>query len=148
MALRWAAVGIPPGDYSAIVSDVVLVEQHVGCSSIPLRAECSNLSGSGSFLRRILVSAFVGGFVPLPVRALLQIRCRGHFRDDPCLVVYGRQGVGSFHVAAADVAGNIGVGWGELAMELRSHSHDSSHIEAVLVVDWHSARAVVDGSPH
>ena len=148
MALRWAAVGIPPGDYSTIVADVVLVDYCVGCLSILLRAECSNSSGSGSLLRRILGYAFVGGFTPLPVRTFLQFFCRGHFRGNPCLVVYGHQGVGSFHVAADAIADNIGVGWGEIAMELLSHSHYSSHIEAVLVVDRHYARAVVDGSLH
>ena len=82
MALRCAAVGMPPGDYSAIVADVVLVDRRVGFSSIPLRAECSNFSGSGSLLRRILSSVFVGGFVPLPVRALLQIHRRGYGRGN------------------------------------------------------------------
>ena len=51
MALRWDAVGMPPGDYSAIVADVVLIDHCVGCSSIPLRDECSNFSVSGSLLR-------------------------------------------------------------------------------------------------
>ena len=113
MALLWAAVGMTLVYYSTIVADVVLVDHRVGCSSTPLCDECSNSSGSGSLLRKILGSAFVGGFVPLPVRIFLQIRCRGHIRGDPCLVVYDRQWVGSF-VAAAAVAGNIGVGWGEL----------------------------------
>ena len=148
MALRWAAVRKTPGYYSAIVSDVVLVDHRVGCLSIPLRAECSNLSGSGSLLRQILVSTFVGGFVPLSVRVFLQIHCHGHIRCDPCLVVYGLYGVGSFHAAAAAVVSNIRVRWGYLATELRSHSHYSSYIEAVLVVDRHSARAVVYGSPN
>ena len=137
MALRWAAVGIPYGYYSAIVADVVLVNHHVGFLSTPLRDVCSNSSGSG----------FVGVYVPLPVLLFLQIRCRGHIHGDSCLVVYGRQWVGSF-VAATSVAGNIGVGWGELAMELRSHFHYSSHIVAVLVVAQHSAQAVVAWSPH
>ena len=92
-------------------------------------------------------SASVGGFVPLPVHSFLQIRCRGHIRGNPCLVVYSRQWVGSF-VDAAAAAGNIVVGWGELAMELRSHSHYSSHIQAVLIVAWNSARAAVDRSLH
>ena len=147
MALHWAAVGMPPGCYSAIVVDVVLVDHRVGCSSTPLRAECSNLSGSASLLQRIVGSALVGGFVPLPARILLQIRCRGHIRGNPCLVVYGHQWVGSF-VAAAAVAGSIGVVREELAMELRSHSHYRFHIVAVLVVARHYAQAVVDGSPH
>ena len=69
-----------------------------------------------------MVSAPVGDFVPLPVRILLQIRCRGHIRGDPCLVVYGHQWDGNF-VSHVSVAGNIGVVWGELAIELRSHSH-------------------------
>ena len=138
MALRWDAVGMPPGYYSAIVDEVVLFDHRVGCSSTPLRADSSNSSGSG----------FVGGFVPLPVRAFLQICCRGHIHGDSCLVVYGCQWVGS-SVAATAVAGNIGVGWGELAMALRSHPHCRFHIEAVLVVvSQHSMRAVVDGSPH
>ena len=93
MALRWADVAMPPGDYSAIVADVVLVDHRVGCSSILLWSECSNFSGSGSVLRRILGFAFVWGFVPLPVRAFLQIHCRGHFRGDPCLVVYAPRGL-------------------------------------------------------
>ena len=146
MALHWAAVGMPPGCYSAIVVDVVLVDHRVGCSLTPLRAECSNLSGSASLLQRIVGSALVGGFVPLPTRILLQIRCRGHICGNPCLVVYGHQWVGSFVAAAA--AGNIGVVRGELAMELRSHSHYRFHIVAVLVVARHYARAVVDGSPN
>ena len=82
------------------------------------------------------------------MHAFIQICCCGHIRGDPCLVVYGCQGVGSFHVTAAASAGNIGVGWGELSMELHYHSHYSSNIEAVLVVDRHSVRAVVDVSPH
>ena len=93
MALRWDAVGMPPGDYSAIVADIVLFDHRIGCSSILLRAECSNSSGSGSLLQRILGSAFVGGVFPLPVRAFLQIHCRGHFRGDPCLVVYAPRGL-------------------------------------------------------
>ena len=138
MALRWAAVEMPPGYDSSIVAEVVLFDHCTGCSSTPLRAACSNSSGS----------VFVGGFVPLPVRVFLQICCRGHIHSDSCIVVYGRQWVGSF-VAAADVAGNIGVGWGELAMELRSHPHCRFHIEAVLVVvAWYSAWAIVDGSSH
>ena len=148
MALRWAAVGIPHGCYSVIVSGVVLVDHRVGCSSTPLWAECSNSSGSVSLLWRIVGSALVDGFVPLPVLILPQIRCRGHIRGDPCLVVYGHQWVESFVAAAAAVAGNIGVVQGELAMELRSHSHYRFHIVAVLVVARHYARAVVDGSPH
>ena len=66
------------------------------------------MSGSASLLWRIVGSAPVGGFVPLPVRILLQIRCCGHICGEPCLVVYGHQWDGSF-VAAVDVAGNIGV---------------------------------------
>ena len=147
MALRWAAVGMPPGCYSAIVADVFLVDHHVGCSSTLIRAACPNSSGSGSLLRRIVGSAFVGGFAPLPVRVFLQICCRSHICGDPCLFVYGHQWVGSF-IAAAAVDGNIGFGLGELAMELRSQFHYSSHIEAVFVVARNSARAVVDGSPH
>ena len=148
MALRWAAVGITPGYYSAIVADVVLIDHHVGCSSTPLCDECSNSSGSGSLLRKIVGSGFVGGFVPLPVRVFLQFRCCGHIRGDPCLVVYGRQWVGS-SLADAAVVGNIGVELGELDMALCSHPHCRFHIEAVLVVvARHSARAVVDGSPH
>ena len=138
---------MPPGCYSAIVAGFVLVDHHVGCSSTPLRAECSNSSGSASLLWQIVGSAPVGGFFPLPVRILLQIRCRGYIRDDSCLVVYGHQWAGSF-VTAVAVAGNIGVLLGEIAMELRSHSHYRSHIVAVLVVARHSALAVVDGSPH
>ena len=92
-------------------------------------------------------SAPVGGFVPLPVHVLLQIRCRGHIRGDPCLVVYGHQWAGSFVVVVV-VAGNIGVVRGEIAMELRYHSYYRYHIVAVLVVARHSARAVVDESPH
>ena len=138
MVLRWAAVGIPPGYYSAIVADVFLIDHRVGCLSTPLRAVCSNSSGFG----------FVGGFIHLPVRVPLQIHCRGHICGDSCLVVYSRQWVGRFVFVAA-VAGNIGVGWGELAIALRFHPHCRFHIEAVLVVvARHSARAVVDGSPH
>ena len=137
MALRWDAVGMPPGYYSDIVADVVLVDHRVGCLATPLRAVCSNSSGSG----------FVGGFAPLPMRLFLQICCCGHICGEPCLVVYGHQWDGSF-VAAVDVAGNIGVVQGELAMELRSHSHYRFHIVAVLVVARHSALAVVNGSRH
>ena len=147
MALRWAAVGMTPGCYSAIVADVVLVDHRVGCSSTLLRAVCSNLSGSASLLWRIVGSAPVGGFFPLPVRILLQIRCRGHILGDSCLVVFGHQWAGS-SVAAVAVAGKFGVVRGELAMELRFHSHYRFHIVAVLVVARHSTLAVVDGSPH
>ena len=51
-------------------------------------------------------------------------------------------------IAAVDVVGKLGVVRGELAMELRSHSHYRFHIVAVLVVARHSALEVVDGSPH
>ena len=146
MALRWSTVGMPPDCYFAIVDGVVLVDHRVGCPSTPLRDECSNSSGSASLLWRIVGSAPVGGFVSLPVRIILQIHCRGHIRSNPCLVVYGHQWAGSFVVVV--VAGNIGVVRGELAMELRSHSHYRFHIVAVLVVARNSALAVVGGSPH
>ena len=147
MALRWAAVGMPPGYYYATVSGVVLADYRVGCSSTLLWAECSNSSGSASLLWRIVGSVPVGGFVPLPVRKLLQIRCRGHILGDPCLVVFDHQWAESF-VTAVGVAGNIGVVRGGIDMELRSHSHYRFHIVAVLVVARNSALAVVDKSPH
>ena len=147
IALRWAAVGMPPGCYSAIVAGVVLVDHRVGCFSTPLRAECSNSSGSTSLLWRIVGSAPVGGFVPLPVIILFQIRCRGHILGDSCIVVFGHQWAGS-SVAAVAVVGEFGVVQGELTMELLSHSHYRFRIVVVLVVAWHSPLAVVDGSPH
>ena len=147
ISLCWAAVGMPPGCYSAIVAGIFLVGHHVGCSSTPLLAECSNSSGSASLLWQIVGSAPVGGFVPLPVRMLLQIRCRGHILGDSCLVVFGHQWAGS-SVAAVAVVGKFGVVRGGLAMEPRSHSHYRFHIFAVLVVARHSVLAVLDGSPH